>query len=103
MKNLLRHYVLDGHRPMPAKNLLEWDRMFTNVHGRIVARTRISKEVEVSTVFLGIDHNFGDHGPPLLFETCIFGGAQDGWMQRTSTWEDAERWHTEAVKIALDI
>ena len=45
-------------------------------------------EVEVSTVFLGIDHQFG-YGKPLLFETMIFGGKNDGYQTRYSTWEEA--------------
>jgi hypothetical protein len=28
--------------------------------------------VRVSTVFLGIDHNFGLEGPPIVFETMVF-------------------------------
>jgi hypothetical protein len=36
--------------------------------------------IGISTVFLGLDHrHFGD-GPPLLFETMVFGGSRDGTM-----------------------
>jgi hypothetical protein len=54
----------------------------------------------VSTVFLGIDHNFGG-GPPLLFETMVFhtgiDEAEDAPVQRYSTWEQAEAGHNEIV------
>jgi hypothetical protein len=36
--------------------------------------------VDVSTVFLVFDHGF--EGPPVLWETMVFGGPDDGWQQR---------------------
>jgi hypothetical protein len=54
----------------------------------------------VSTVFLGIDHNFGN-GPPLLFETMVFGGEYDGYCKRYSTWEEAEGGHKTACALAF--
>ena len=53
---------------------------------RVVARTTID-DVFISTVFLGIDHQFDD-GPPLLFETMIFANAHPALDQQQ--W----RWHT---------
>jgi hypothetical protein len=53
--------------------------------------------VTVSTVFLGLDHNFFDEGPPILFETMIFGGIHDGDMRRCSTYSQAEKMHAEEV------
>ncbi len=49
--------------------------------------------VRVSTAFLGINHNFTGKGPPVLFETMVFGGALDGDCNRTATWEEAEKQH----------
>ena len=52
----------------------------------------------VSTVFLGIDHNFTGKGKPVLFETMVFD--QDGTpmdCQRFNTWEDAEENHQLTV------
>ncbi len=49
----------------------------------------------VSTVFLIVDHNFSDNGPPLIFETMVFPldsmGEQE--MERYSTWEEAKEGH----------
>lgn len=56
----------------------------------------------VSTVFLGIDHNFGD-GAPLLFETMIFGGKHNEYQRRYATWTEAEAGHKHAVSIAGDV
>ncbi|WP_063685502.1 hypothetical protein [Bradyrhizobium stylosanthis] len=61
-----------------------------------VAETFVGS-VHISTVFLGIDHrHFGD-GPPLLFETMIFGGSLEGFQNRCSTWDEAEAMHAEAL------
>lgn len=46
-----------------------------------------------------MDFNWSE--TPLLFETMIFGGKNDGFTKRYATWEEAERGHTEAVKIAV--
>jgi hypothetical protein len=55
----------------------------------------------VSTVFMGIDHNFTRGGPPLLFETMIFGGPEDGFQARYSTWDEAEAGHAVALHLAV--
>jgi hypothetical protein len=49
--------------------------------------------VWVSTIFLGMDHNWGG-GRPLLFETMAFWGACGACEQeRCSTWLEAEAQH----------
>ena len=64
---------------------------------RIVKQEEV-KDVSISTVFLGLDHRFGK-GEPLLFETMIFGGKEDGYQNRCTTWEQAEEMHLKAKKI----
>ena len=72
-------YILDGHTPVRA-TLLEWGRwMQVNAKRRRVAVTQ-GKGVRVSTVFLGVDHQYQD-GPPILFETMVFGGKLDDETQ----------------------
>lgn len=49
-------------------------------------------EIVVSTIFLGLDHSFGQ-GPPRLWETMVFG--------RGSPWDDTQvRYATEAEALA---
>jgi hypothetical protein len=55
------------------------------------------EDVRVSTVFLGIDHNFHLAGEPVLFETKIFGGEHDQWQYRYSTKEQAVAGHAKAL------
>lgn len=56
--------------------------------------------IRVSTVFLGIDHNFSKHGPPVLWETMTFGGSNNGYQNRYSNIEDALSGHELAVSMA---
>ena len=50
-------------------------------------------DVQVSTVFLGIDHNYSGKGPPVLFETMVLGGPRNDTTFRYSSWDDAEVFH----------
>lgn len=63
---------------------------------RRVREDLLAGGVRVSTVFLGLDHSYGD-GPPLLFETMVFGGPLDQEQDRCATWEDAEQMHEKLV------
>jgi hypothetical protein len=65
-----------------------------------VALDDVGKHVCVSTVFLGTNHNFAREGPPILFETMIFGGKLDESQWRCSTWDQAVEQHNAAVLIA---
>lgn len=75
-------------------SLLEWGQKLE--HNRQVADTTVGS-VRVSTVWLGLNHNWGD-GPPLIFETMVFEGPDDGWLDRYATLEEAEAGHAEVVR-----
>ena len=83
-------YILDGHTAVPCDDVIAWGRQF-EMANRQVAKDIVG-DVVVSTVFLGLDHSFGE-GPPLLFETMIFGGPFDQEQERYTTWEQAEAGH----------
>ncbi len=91
-------YILDGHE-VKEVGLMEWAKWYETAD-RHVDKTKIG-DVEVSTVFLGLNHNYGD-GAPLLFETMIFGGMHDREMKRYATWEEAEAGHKEMVAKAKE-
>lgn len=59
--------------------------------GNRVARTHLGAS-DVSTIFLGIDHSYGE-GRPILFETMVFNGKLDGEQERCSTWDEAMAQH----------
>ena len=101
-------YILDDDlKPVPA-TLMEWAHWFQTAD-RHVAATHVGPWW-VSTVFLGINHRFGQDGPPLLFETMVFrdvpdtskfgdgqGWSDDGDMDRYSTWDEALAGHERMV------
>lgn len=93
-------FILNENRiPVPV-DLLTWARWFETADRR-VCRTEHGegdKKVIVSTVFLGLDHRFGTEGPPLLFETMVFGGPLDQEQDRYSTWDEAEIGHAQMVQ-----
>jgi hypothetical protein len=68
-----------------------------NGRDKRVGFTRIDADVSVSTVWLALDHQWGE-GEPLIFETMIFGGDYDVWgTRRYSTEEAAMRGHLRVV------
>jgi hypothetical protein len=79
--------------------LLEWFEAFEKSEGGRVAFTEVAPGVEVSTVFLGIDHNHSGKGPPILFETMTFDDYGGGDQWRYSTWDEAVAGHNAAVAI----
>ena len=56
--------------------------------------------VFISTVFLGIDHSFTRIGPPVLWETMIFGGRLDEEQWRYTSEAEAIRGHRRVVLAA---
>lgn len=91
-------YILCGHQPVVVQDLFTWARWFETADRQVANTDR--GDVRISTVFLGLDHSFGVGDGPLLFETMIFGGPEDGYCERYATWADAEAGHTKAVEIA---
>lgn len=92
-------------RPVPAKDVLQWAAWFeikdrTIDYTMIKEATRRREAIYVSTVFLGINHNFADDGPPVLFETMIFGGPYNEQGERYITRGKALKGHRKWVAIA---
>lgn len=66
--------------------------------GYRVARDNVG-EFTVSTVFLALDHQYSPGGPPLLFETAVFSGAEIvEIVERYSSVDEAEMGHAAAVE-----
>lgn len=97
--------LVDGN-PVPCYDITGFEEWYGNIENRRIDFTKIAKGCDVSTVFLGIDHNFGD-GEPVLFETLVSGeGKIDGWMWRYRTIEEAKAGHqkvVDAVKNGEDL
>ena len=90
-------YILINGQPVVEPDVIKWGRWFEAADDeRIISKT-IVNEARVSTVFLGIDHNFSTGGEPILWETMIFGGQHDGWQERYISREKAVERHLEIV------
>jgi len=96
------HYILDDQQrpvPLPDEDLMKWARWFGQANELRTVGWDIYAGCKISTVFLGLDHNFMDNGPPILWETMVFGGPMDQYQQRCSgTWEQAEAMHAAVVE-----
>lgn len=91
------HYILEGHQPVPCDDPSAWAAWFA-LADRAVKQTNLGDVIDISTVFLGLDHQWGD-GPPLLFETMVFRypSAESLDMDRYPTWDDAVAGHEAIV------
>jgi hypothetical protein len=78
----------------------DWERNLDNVRVAHDALVVGDDPVEVSTVWLGIDHGFGHSELPVIFETMVFGGKDNQYCQRYCTEEEAKAGHTQVV-VAL--
>lgn len=96
------NYILNPDHSIRKVSLEEWAEWFENSANRIIKQEQVGP-YWVSTVFLGIDHNFSMEGPPLLFETMIFReGWRDLYCDRYSTYEEALAGHAIAVYQAQE-
>jgi hypothetical protein len=87
-------YDRDG-RPISFETWIELDKE----ENKRVAFDQIEPDVWVSTVWLGLNHQFDPVGPPIIFETMVFGGEHDQDQERYSTEEDALEGHRRWVEL----
>lgn len=105
-----RHlYILNGREAVEVQDLMQWALWMEDADRR-VARTTLLDGSEISTVFLGLRHGWGDRLE--LFETAFFlsldtdpGVQFNGRVHRSSdvlkryeTWAEAEVGHMEIVE-----
>lgn len=110
---MIRWYKLDElKRPVPctvqeAERALAGYKIIETADGRrqLKVGTNVQKvsvlryttpffieEVRTSTTFLALDHSLGD-GEPVLFETMVIGGINDGYQERYTSYELAMAGH----------
>lgn len=76
-----------------------WIALFEGTPDPHVAEDILDDGTRVSTVWLGLDQSFWG-GPPLIFETMIFGGKHDQYQERYSTKDQALEGHKHALALA---
>ena len=93
------YYAKDGS----SIEMLEWGKLFSDWDYKRIAKTTING-AEVSTVWLGMNHSFGE-GPPLIFETMIFGDNPlgDEYCDRYATEAEAQKGHDDIVARLTDV
>ncbi len=92
------HYILKDGEPVFEPDVLAWAAWFeANIDKRAVARDELPGGVVVSTVFLSLDHSFTG-GTPVLWETMVFGGPMDAYLDRYRTKEAALEGHAAILE-----
>jgi hypothetical protein len=90
---MIHYYKLEGTKAIRVP-FSEWTKEKENT---IVKQDYIG-DIFISTIFTGMDF-IGNEEDPILFETMIYGGAQDLYQRRYSTWEEAVEGHQLAIDI----
>lgn len=104
--NPVGFYVLDPKgNPVPEPDVRKWAAWFEENDRTVVLD--VIGEATISTVFLGIDHNhlsflWPERGPPILWETVIFGGLHDQYQERYASRDAAVAGHQKALKMAKE-
>lgn len=97
---MLKYFDREGHSIPPRV----WMDLNNNSEYKAVARTRIRGNL-VSTVWLGMDHNFGfDGNGPVIFETMVFfsDDFKDEYCERYCTEDQARAGHVRAIAWLTD-
>ena len=91
-------YILnDEGKPVLEPDLIKWSRWFEKADRH--AGSEWIGEVRVSTVFLGLDHNYDHEGCPILWETMVFRGDLSGEQDRCGGCkQDALEMHKNMVR-----
>lgn len=85
--------------------LHEWGELHEDPEYKILVQTHLS-ECWVSTVWLGIDHNFFGSGPPIIFESMVFPLDEAGYVsfsdeldqRRYATEQEAQAGHEALIR-----
>lgn len=97
------YYILnEAGEPEQVFDVVTWARwMEAHRDRKRVAYDTLTSGTRISTVFLGLDHNYSGEGPPVLWETMIFGGPHDDDQWRYTSLEEARQGHRDAVLKAM--
>ena len=93
-------YILDeNNKPVKATIIQYGEWIEKNPERKAVKQEHID-DIFISTVFLGLDHAWPKNDIiPVLWETMIFGGEHDQYMDRYTSYEDAVEGHQTALNL----
>ena len=84
-------------------SMMAWARLLGDREYATVAYDEIGVAVKVSTVWLGLDHNWGG-GRPLIFETMAFTFRDEPYVMPSGDeywWEGVEQYRYHTLEEAL--
>ena len=98
----LGHYILTKDKKIKDVPLLKWGKWMQG-RNRLLKQTMVNNHL-VSTIFLGLDHNFGLSRKKILFETMVFYKGKgtsrlNDEQERYSTYKEAIKGHNKLVKL----
>lgn len=91
-------YILDENNKPVKSTIVDYSEWIHKNPERKAVKQEHIDDVFISTVFLGLDHAW-DSDVPLLWETMIFGGEHDQYMDRYTSYEDALEGHQTALNL----
>lgn len=92
----MNHYILQDKKAILEENLAAWEHWFNN-NPKTLKFDKIGN-VNISTVFFGIDHDFSGK-KPVLFETVISDGKEIKQI-RYSTYQEAIEGHENQCDLS---
>jgi hypothetical protein len=94
----MKYYILENRKvkSVTESEFSEWYK----TRDIVISKTRVGT-TGISTVFLIFDHDFTGNGPPILFETMVFGGKLNDFTERYSTFSEAESGHARIVRQVI--
>jgi hypothetical protein len=91
-------YILDENNKPIRSTIVDCGEWLEENPERKAVKQEHIDDVFISTVFLGLDHSWNSD-IPVLWETMIFGGEHDQYMDRYSSYEDALEGHQTALNL----
>lgn len=94
----LGHWIIDNDGRIKQVDLLTWALWIEKDENRVVKQECVGESM-ISTIFLGLDYNLAPTGPIILWETMIFGGPMNQYIERCAgNREQAEAMHQKVLE-----
>ena len=90
-------YILDETNKPILSTIIQYVEWIEKNPEKKAVKQEYVGDVRISTVFLGLDH--AAEIAPVLWETMIFGGEHDQYMDRYTSYEDALEGHQTALNL----
>ncbi len=94
------YYKLDANKKVIPCSMIEWSDQYEEL-SKSGTKHVSDDEIDgkrISTVWLGLDHQWGN-GAPILFETMVFDPVgKEIYCDRYSTWDESVEGHKKAIE-----